>query len=126
MPTGTAWIIGADDETRTRDINLGNQITPPNTHSHVLARTGVWWWLFMVVMGLVEPIGGILGARAGVRIAGAERYPFRHLAPLAGVRGLAPDVREPTPGRLDEGWRACAATAAPALVIGGRTGVARE
>ena len=64
---------------------------------------------------------GLLGARAGVRIAGAERHPFRHLAPLAGVRGLAPDVRGPTRGRLIEGWRAYVATAAPALVIGGRT-----
>lgn len=32
------------------------------------------------------------GAATLVRIAGAERHPFRHLAPLAGVWGLAPTL----------------------------------
>ena len=39
-----------------------------------------------------EPTGASWGARAGVWIAGAERDPFRHLAPSTGVWGLAPTL----------------------------------
>ena len=38
-------------------------------------------------------------ARAFVRIAGAERHPFRHLAPSAGVWGLAPTLPNTTEHR---------------------------
>ena len=39
-----------------------------------------------------ERCQAVCQARAFVRIAGAERHPVRHLAPLAGVWGLAPTL----------------------------------
>ena len=49
--------------------------------------------LLLAVLGPSGASGGPRSkARALVRIAGAERHPFRHLAPLAGVWGLAPTL----------------------------------
>ncbi len=109
--------------TRTPDILLVSQMREAVPYSPTLTPTGSSSWMFMALQGRFECSGDTTGASLGVRIAGAERHPFRDLAPLAGVRGLAPDVQNPTSVRLVEGWRAYAATAAPALVISRRTGL---
>ena len=92
--------------TRTPDILLVSQMPEAVPYSPTLTPTDFSSWLFMARRGRFECSGDTTGASLGVRIAGAERHPFRHLAPLAGVRGLAPDVQNPTPVRLVEGWRA--------------------
>ena len=124
--TGRGSTRGGRRGTRTPDILLVSQMREAVPYSPTLTPADFSPWMFMALRGRFECSGDTTGASLGVRIAGAERHPSRHLAPLAGVRGLAPDVWKSMPGRLVEGWRAYAATAAPALVISQRTGLTGE